>query len=121
MGFELQALELDSGAVLDVTVADIGEPSGADVRFAYNADRTPHAVVVPASTEGVELAFVDEVAYDGVTAADVAGLSFSTEPVDLPFEAQDTVVVRTDTGAVFKIGNAVESGFSVTFNYAQLQ
>jgi hypothetical protein len=40
--------------------------------------------------------------------------------VDLPFSANDCVVVRSDQGALYKIGNAVESDTSVTFNYATL-
>lgn len=121
VAFETQALELDSGAVLDVGPVVRDELSGADVRFAYHADRTPHAVVLPASPQGVELAFLDDVAFHEVTAADVAGLGFSAGPVDVPFESYDTVVVRTDTGALFKIGNALESDRAVTFTYARLQ
>ncbi len=73
------------------------------------------------AAEGVTMAFLDAVSFAGVSAADVAGLSFFAEPLDVPLDPNDTVVLRTDTGAVFKIGNAVESGVSVTFDYEQLQ
>ena len=118
--FESQALDLDTGTVSDTTGVDLTEPTGADVMFGYHADRMPHCVVVPAA-EGVTLAFLDAVSFAGVSAADVAGLSFFAEPLDVPLDPNDTVVLRTDTGAVFKIGNATESGFSVTFDYEQLQ
>jgi hypothetical protein len=117
---ETQALDLDTGAVLDTDIGIPTEPTGEDVTFAYNADRTPHAVVFPVA-EGVTLAFVYDMAFDGVTPESVADLTFSSEPVDAPFSASDTVVVRTSEGAVFKLGNAIESGLSLTFNYAQLQ
>lgn len=116
---EAQVLDLDTGAVSDVGPENPSPPTGGDIKFAYNANRSPHAVVFPASS-GVELAFVANVSFDGVTAADVPSLSFSSEPNDLPFSSTDCVVVRTDQGAVFKIGNSVESGSSVTFNYAAL-
>ena len=116
---ESQALNLDDGVVSEVTGEPAVEPSGADVLFAYNADRTPHAVACPAE-EGVEIAFVDNIGFDGVSSADVANLSFSVEAIDLPLESGDAVVIRTDTGAVYKLGNAVESASTVTINYEQI-
>ncbi len=118
---EVQVFDLDSASVLDSTSGMLETSAGADVRFAYNPDRTIHIVAFPAG-EGVELAFVDEVAFDAVSAANVAGLTFSSAPTDLPLEASDTVVLRTDTGAIFKIGNAVENSLAVvTFNYERIQ
>ncbi len=118
--FESQALDLDTGTVSDATGVDVTQPTGADVKFGYHADRVPHCVVVPAA-EGVTMAFLDAVSFAAVSAADVAGLSFFAEPLDVPLDPNDTVVLRTDTGAIFKIGNATEGGVSVTFDYEQLQ
>lgn len=119
MEVESQVLNLDAGTLADALTEDLTTPAGADVQLAYNADRTPHAVVFPVG-EGVELAFVAGVGFDGVSSADVASLAFSTEPIDLPFSADDCVVIRTDQGMVFKLGNATESGMSITFNYEPL-
>jgi hypothetical protein len=94
-------------------------PPGADMLLAYNADRTPHAVVIPVG-DGVEMAFAAGVGFDGISSSDLGSLAFSAEPSDLPFSANDCVVVRTDQGTYFKLGNATESGLSVTFNYEQL-
>lgn len=118
--FETQVLDLETGTVTDQTpgLPDVAE--GADVRIVYHADRTPHAVVMIAG-EGVTLAVMSNTSYDSVTAADVAGLSFSAEVIDQPLETTDTVVVKTDAGAIFKLGNAVENEAGVTFNYQQLQ
>ena len=68
----------------------------------------------------MELAFVSGVAFDGVVAETVADLTFSAKPVDAPFSAADTVVVRTASGAIFKLGNASETDTGVTFTYAAL-
>ncbi len=119
MEVESQALDLDAGTVADALTEDLMVPTGADVRLAYNADRTPHVVVFPVG-EGVELAFVASVGFDGISSSDVSNLAFSTEPTDLPFSANDCVVIRTDQGMVFKLGNATESGMSITFNYEPL-
>ena len=118
--FEVQALDLDTGDVHDQMLGPVLEPGAEDVRFGYDADRTPHAVLVPAK-QGVTLAFLDGVPFESVTAADVAGLNFSAVPSYLPLHPGDTVVVQTDAGAVFKIGGAVEAETSVTFQYERLE
>ncbi len=119
MEVESQVLDLDTGTIIDPTSEDPTLAAGADVQLAYNADRTPHAVVFPVG-EGVEMSFVAGVGFDGVSLPDIPNLVFSSGPTDLPFSGNDCVVIRTDQGAVFKLGNAIESGFSVTFNYVAL-
>lgn len=114
---ESQVLDLDTGTVTNREYLTI--PPGADVKLAYNADRTPHAVAFPA-TEGVEMAFVANVGFDGVSSADIPGIVFSSEPTDIPFSPDHCIVIRTDQGAIYKIGNAVETGSLVTFNYSAL-
>ncbi len=117
--FETQALDLDTGTVTEQAPGLLDGTEGADVRIGYHADRIPHAVVF--AGEGVTLAFMSGVSYDSVTAADVSGLSFSEEVIDQALGANDTVVVKTDAGATFKLGNAIEDDAGVTFNYEQLQ
>ena len=118
--FSEHAYDLDANAVVARLPGELPLADGADIQLAYNAERIPHAVVVGVS-EGVELAFLDEMIFDAIGPDDVAGMTFSAEAFDAPWEPYDTVVVRTESGAVFKIGNAVESEFSVTFNCSQLQ
>lgn len=118
--FETQTLDLDTGLITEQSPALTGGTEGADVRIGYHADRIPHAVAMTAG-EGVTLAIMSNASYDSVTAADVSGLSFSAEAIGQALEANDTVVIKTDTGAIFKLGNAVESDTGVTLNYAQLQ
>ena len=119
MEMESQVLDLDSGNVVDSAPQDWASAAGADVKLAYNADRIPHTVVFPVG-EAVELAFIASVGYNGIFSSDIPNLVFSSEPIDMPFSANDCVVIRTDQGAVFKLGNAVESGSTVTFTYATL-
>ncbi len=52
MEMEMQALDLDTGDVLNTDVGIATKSRGEDVRFAYNADRIPHAVVFPELGEG---------------------------------------------------------------------
>ena len=120
LAFETQTLDLDTGTTTEQSIDLLDGIEGEDVRIAYNADRIPHAVLTTID-EGVTLAFINGVAYDSVTSANVAGLSFSSEVVDQPLQESDTVVVKTDSGAIFKLGNAVESDAGVTFSYELLQ
>ena len=116
MGFESQLLDLETGAVVDSS--DLVDPSDADLRLAYNALRPTKAVVIP--EKGTEIVLFDGLSFDGVSSELLADLLFSPEPVDVPFGADVTVVVRTAGGAVYKLGNASESTSGVTFNYAAL-
>ena len=117
--FEAQGLDLDTGAVVDVATGPLAGSTGADIRIAYNADVVPHSVAVPAGA-GVEMLYLDNTSFANVTAASVSGLTFTSNATDLPLELNDTVVIRTDTGALFKVGNAVEDGVSVTVSYEKL-
>lgn len=118
--FETQTLDLDTGTVTEQSPGLQDGTEGADVRIGYHADRIPHAVVTTAG-EGVTLAIMINASYDSVTEADVSGLSFSEEVIDQALEAYDTVVVKTDAGATFKLGNVFEDEAGVTFSYALLQ
>ena len=119
LAFESQLLDLDTGTVIDS--ADSDPTAGTDVLCAYNANRPVHAVVMSPTGQPVELAFLQGTPFDSVTSESVSGVNFSSQPVDLPFTASDTVIVRTDSGALFKLGNASEGVGSVTFNYSQMQ
>ena len=116
MGFESQLLDLETGAVVDSS--DLVDPSDADLRLAYNALRPTKAVVIP--EKGTEIVLFDGLSFDGVSSELLADLLFSPDPVDVPFGADVTVVVRTAGGAVYKLGNASESTSGVTFNFAAL-
>jgi hypothetical protein len=116
LAFQHQVLDLDTGTVIEVVTPM--EAGGGDVTLAYNALRPTRAVVIPAA--GAELVLFEGLAFDGVSSELVADLLFSAEPVDVAFGADVTVVVRTASGAVYKLGNAAESAAGVTFNFAAL-
>jgi hypothetical protein len=119
LGFETQAIDLDTGTITEQFPDLMDGTEGTDILIGYNADRIPHAILMPVG-EGVTLAVMSNTSYDSVTAEDVAGLSFSAGVIDQPLEASDTVVVKTGAGATFKLGNVFEDEAGVTFNYEQL-
>jgi hypothetical protein len=119
LDFESQALDLETGFIAERVLGDLTWPEGADVCMAYNADRTSHTVVFTLGV-GAEIAVMQDVAFELVTAADIGYLEFSSEPPDVPFTAADTAVIRTQGGSVFKLGNAAETEEWVMFDYELL-
>ena len=118
--FETQALDLDTGTITELSPDLLDGPEGTDVRLGYHADRVPHVIVMAAS-ENVTLAIVSGKSFDSVTITDVAGLSSFKEVIDQPLETNDIVVVKTDTGATFKLGNVFEDAAGAFFSYDLLQ
>jgi hypothetical protein len=119
LAFESEGIDLDSGTVVETDWLAVDE-AGTDLWFGYHADRTPHAVAMINVPAGVEIAYLEQPAFDAVTWSDVPSLAFALEAIDQPFAASHTLVVRTDAGAIFKIGNALESESVVVFDYQEL-
>jgi hypothetical protein len=120
LDFEVQALDLETGLVVEGVLGGLTHAEGADVYFAYNAIRTIHAVVLPLGA-GAEIAVMQGTPFDLVSISDIGYLEFSAEPPDVPFTAADTAVIRTEAGSVFKLGNAAETEEWVMFSYELLQ
>ncbi len=120
LDFETQALDLDTGNIVERMPFGLPISDDTDVYMAFNAGRIPHAVIVPVGVS-TEIAYMQGVAYDVVTAEDIVNLEFSREPPDLPLAPMDTVVIRTNSGQVFKLGNCEESESWVAFDYKAVQ
>ena len=117
---ETQTLDLETGMVSEAMQGTAEMTEEADIRIAWNADRVPHAVVVP-TDEAVTLAHLEGIGYDVVIATDVATANFSAEAPDRAFGHWDTVLVRTADGSVYKLGYPSEDAMSVNLVYARLQ
>lgn len=120
LAFEVDGLDLDSGSVVSASSQAL-VPGASDIKIAYNAQRTVAAVVMASGAEGVELAFLPDTGMNAVSSATLANLSFSPEAEDRPFTVFDTVVVKTETGAYYKLGNVSEQAAAVTFDYQRIE
>jgi len=118
--FETQGLSLKSGTVVKVIPKKIKETTRADISIAYNADITPHAVLM-LRRPGIEIVTLKDVAFDQVKADSIVKLNFTTKFIDQSLKQSNTVVLRMANGSVYKIGDVVESKTSITFSYEQLQ
>jgi hypothetical protein len=117
--YEREGLDLDTGMIVPVepdgVVSDPSSPQ-PDFVVTYNAERPTCAVISQNQQNNVEIAFLDNVAFNLVDPSDLAGLNFSTGLIDEPFETRDSIVLRTDTGVHYLLGNPIEEATRVTFD-----
>ncbi|NIM01108.1 MAG: hypothetical protein GTN89_09370 [Acidobacteria bacterium] len=117
LAFEREGLDLDTSTIVPVAPwPGAWDPTNPqpDLVLAYNSERTVCTVVIPNRRNGVQVAFLHDIPFNLVSSADLADLSFTMTPVDAPFEVGDSIVVRTDTGAHYLVGNPIEGSGGVT-------
>ena len=122
MRFENEFLDLDGDTVV-VCGRGCAFPEGTDLKVAFNPTTGVHSVVVQNQAAGVEIAHIDGARFGDVTADDTQTASFTTSLVDVPFDRNRVILIRTDQDSVFKLGNPVEAELvvdGVTFETAQL-
>lgn len=118
--FTRVALDLDSGDLKAAEEWSDDFSDSADIVVCHNADRTPHSVVWPVGGLA-KVAVLPGVPYDSVGEETIASVDFPELPEDLGFLEGDTILVKTDTGAIFKLGNPAETESSLAFDYERLQ
>lgn len=118
-----ECLDLEIGAIIPEDPFGGCPGDDWDFRFAYNSTREPHAVIFQNQSQGAQIAYSSE-AFNDVTGADVAGLTFTVNLVDVPFS--QVSVLRTGAGNYFKVGPVSEGACTtnenctVTFRWVQL-
>ncbi len=78
--FEREGLDLDTGTIVPIdswTPAEDSANPQPDLVLSYNSERAVCAVVFHNRMNGVEIAFLDGVAFNLVNSGDLAGLSFT--------------------------------------------
>jgi hypothetical protein len=97
-----------------------------DFYLAYNSTRAVPAVVFQnrQAAGGRRIAHLAGRAFSGVHLADTTGAGFVATLIDQPFDNTRTILVRTDAGNIYKLGNPVGFGTqqadSVRFQAARL-
>lgn len=123
VAFESECLDLDTGELATSCRERVMEEGGDvvwDAAVGYHADRNVHAVVLPNPAAGSEVALLAGRTFDDVTAADAEAATFVADVLDEPFDLGAVVLVRTDRGAVYKLGRPLEDAMGVTFDYELL-
>ncbi len=117
LAFETDQLDFDSGVVSSDALDQSSTSGTSDILVAYNATRANKAVMVLTPAEGGTMAFLENTGLNDVSADTLSGMAFTSETEDRAVTVFDTVVVQTDTGAYYKLGNLSEADDSVTFDY----
>jgi hypothetical protein len=93
-----------------------------DLYVDSNVASDPQSIIRQNKTAGVEIAHVPGVTLTGLTEADVQAATFTTEFVDDPFDAGRVILIRTDMGRTFALGNPSEDlvTYELTFDVALL-
>ena len=120
LDFEAEYVDLDGGTTEHVDFGSFPENDGWDVMVAYNAGGTVHSVLFQNQSDGREIAHLTGASFDAVSAADAASASFTTSLIDASFDTDRVVLIRTDLGAVYKLGNPDEDDQGLTFDAALL-
>jgi hypothetical protein len=110
--FENDFLNLDSDTVISCGQT-CAFPAGTDLKIAFDPTRQTHSVVVQNQGAGVEIAYLNGAVFGDVAAEDARTAAFTASLIDAPFDGNCVILIRTDQGAVFKIGNAVEAEIAV--------
>jgi hypothetical protein len=117
--FNRRRPNLDTGEIAECPFGIC--PSGAewDLYVHYNSQSDPNSVIRQNQSIGVEIAHLPGVVLADLTEADVEGATFTTDLVATPFDAGRVILIRTDLGNVYALGNPVQDGQStLTFDAA---
>lgn len=89
----------------------------------YNSQTTPKAVIRQNQNTSVEIAHLPGTALEDLTEEQVAAATFTTSLVADPFDAGRVILIKTNEGAIFGLGNPVEDTMAqtVTLDAALLQ
>lgn len=88
-----------------------------DLYVQSNSQSEPRSVIRQNDAAGVEIAHLPGVTLSTLTEADFEGASFTLESVDDPFDAGRVILVRTDLGNVYALGNPSEDVTSSTLTF----
>lgn len=108
---------LDDGSVLVCPFSICSTNEGWDIYVHNNTQTDPHSIIRQNQTAGVEIAHLPGVTLETLTEADVAGATFGTGLVSDPFDAARVILIRTDLGRVYALGNPAENMTTSTLTF----
>lgn len=99
--------DLETGYVYyDYRGIDYVPSPPVDMYFAYNGANANHLVLMQRG--GAAIAFLSNTPFESVNYATASSLLLTQEPINRPLNYNDTIVIRTMDGNVFKVGMALE-------------
>ena len=109
---------LDDGTLTDCIFGLC--PSGQnewDFYAYYNSQTTPHAVIRQNQTTAAEIAHLAGAVLEELTEQQVAAATFTTSLVADPFDTGRVILIKTNQGAIFALGNPAENDLAQTLTF----
>jgi len=108
---------LETGALTECSFGLCPTNEGWDLYVQFNTAASPQAVIRQNQITGVQLAHVPGVTLASITEADVTGATFTADPIDTSFDSGRVILVKTDTGNIYALGNPVENKILLTLAF----
>lgn len=120
--FSRERPDLDTDAITTCSFGLCPTDADWDLYVYNNTSTETHAVIRQNETAGVEIAHLPGVTLADMTEADVDGATFTTDLINDPFDAGRVILIRTDQGNVYALGNPSEDlvFLKLTFDAALL-
>jgi len=107
----------DNGTVTECPFGICPTQEAWDLYVYYSTSSDPHSVIRQNQTTSVEIAHLPGVSLAELSEEDVAGAAFTTELVSDSFDSGRVILIRTDLGGVFALGNPVEDTGAQTLTF----
>ncbi|HSG78988.1 MAG TPA: hypothetical protein VLD62_05350 [Acidimicrobiia bacterium] len=109
--------DLDTGELTECPFGLCPTEEGWDLYVYYSYATDPNSVIRQNQTTGVEIAHLPGVSLQDLTEADLQAATFTTNLVGDPFDAGRVILIRTDAGNVYALGNPVEDDTAQTLSF----
>lgn len=118
--FSRERPDLDTEAITICSFGICPTQEEWDLYVHNNTATDPHSIIRQNQTTSVEIAHLPGVTLAGLTEADFQAATFTTNLVDDPFDSGRVILIRTDLGRVYALGNPSEdlSTSKLTFDAA---
>lgn len=115
--FNRERPDLDTGTIHECPFSICSTDEEWDLYVYYSSQADPNSIVRQNQTTGVEIAHVAGVVLADLTEADFQAATFTTDLVGDPFDAGRVILIRTDLGDVYALGNPVEDDTAQTLTF----
>ena len=113
--------DMDTGTTVECSFGLCPSDDAWDFYTDFVSGGDTQATIVQNAGIGVEVAHLSGVTLATLTEADYESATFSAEAASGPFAPEDVVLVRTDQGAVYALGNPVETSLTLTLTFDAVQ
>ncbi len=109
--------DLDAGVLVECSFGLCPSDDAWDIYAYFDSQSEPQSIIRQNQTTNLEIAHLAGVTLATLTEADVSGATFSTELLTTPFATTDVVLVKTQSGSVYALGNPDENTLMLTLTF----